>query len=478
MISRAANQDEVIGGKYFVQKDQRFALLLAQSHLDPAVYGETARDFVPERMLDENFERLMKEYPDCWKPFGIGVRACIGRPFAWQEAILVVAVLLQNFDFVLDDPSYELKYKQTLTTKPKNFYMRAILRDGQTATEMEHRLAQAAKPTTQPTSSSNVAAQQAGSAAGKQANGTGGRPMSIFYGSNTGTCESLAQRLATDAASHGFEAKVVEAMDVATAALPTDRPVVIITASFEGQPPDNAASFCDWLKSLKTNELQGVSYAVYGCGHHDWTHTFHQVPKFVDRTMDARGASRLCEKGLTDVAQGNMFTDFEQWEDDVFWPAIEAQYGTAGAAVNDDTTSLSESLSVQFSSPRSSTLRQDVKEATVVDERLLTQPGAAPKRHIEIQLSDGVTYKAGDYLAVLPVNSKENINRVLRQFQLSWDSHITIASDRWTALPTGTPVPVYDVLGAYVELSQPATKRVSQVSASTVVGPAANELRT
>jgi cytochrome P450/NADPH-cytochrome P450 reductase len=177
--------------------------------------------------------------------------------------------------------------------------------------------------------------------------------------------------------------------------------------------------------------------------------------------MEVHGASRVCETGLTDVAQGNMFTDFEQWEDDVFWPAIEAKYGTAGATVSDDATPLLDSLDVQFSSPRSSTLRQDVKEATVVDERVLTEPGAAPKRHIEVELPDGVAYKAGDYLAVLPVNSKENINRVLRQFQLSWDSHITIGSDRWTALPTGTPVPVYDVLGAYVELSQPATKRVS-----------------
>ena len=459
MVSRAVNQDDVIGGKYFVEKDQRFALLLAQSHLDPTVYGDTAKDFVPERMLDENFERLMKEYPDCWKPFGTGVRACIGRPFAWQEAVLVMAMLLQNFDFVLDDPSYELRYKQTLTTKPKDFYMRAILRDGQTATEMEHRLSKDA-PSNVQASGHSKAARQACPSAAKQGDRAGGKPMSIFYGSNTGTCESLAQRLATDAASHGFEATVVEPMDAATKKLPTDRPVVIITASFEGQPPDNAASFCGWLEGLEANELQGVSYAVYGCGHHDWTQTFHKVPKVVDRTMEARGALRICEMGLTDVARGDMFTDFEQWEDDVFWPAVEAQYGTTSMILDNDVSSLLDSLDIQFSSPRSSTLRQDVKEATVVAEAVLTSPGAAPKKHMEIQLADGMAYKAGDYLAVLPVNSKESIQRVLRQFQLSWDSHITIGSDRWTALPTGTPVPVYDVLGAYVELAQPATKRV------------------
>ncbi|KAK3290376.1 cytochrome P450 [Chaetomium fimeti] len=452
IFARAAKEDTVIGGKYFVAKDQRFALLLAESHLDPAVYGETAKDFVPERMLDESFERLTKEYPDCWKPFGTGMRACIGRPFAWQEAVLVMAMLLQNFNFVLDDPSYELHYKQTLTTKPKDFYMRAVLRDGQTATELERRLAGDATPSKQPNGHSRTTAPKA-ALSGET------KPMSIFYGSNTGTCESLAQRLATDAASHGYAATVVDPMDTATESLPTDRPVVIITASFEGQPPDNAAKFCTWLKSLKANELQNVSYAVFGCGHHDWTQTFHQVPKLVGQTMKARGASPVCDMGLTDAAQGDMFTDFEQWEDDVFWPAIEAKYGAADGAPEADETVNSDSLDVQFSSPRSSTLRQDVKEATVLAERVLTAAGSSPKKHMEVQLPDGVTYKVGDYLAVLPVNSKDSISRVMRQFKLSWDSHITIGSDRWTALPTGTPVPVYDVLGSYVELSQPATKR-------------------
>ncbi|KAK4244447.1 cytochrome P450 [Corynascus novoguineensis] len=451
MIGRQAKQDEVIGGKYHVEKDQRFAVLLAQAHLDPVVYGDTARDFIPERMLDGNFERLMKEYPDCWKPFGTGMRACIGRPFAWQEAVLVMAMLLQNFDFVLHDPNYTLHYKQTLTTKPKDFYMRAILRDGLTATELEHRLAGDVASTAKLNGNSKPTAQKSSPREGK--------PMSIFYGSNTGTCESLAQRLASDAASHGYAASVVEPLDTATQRLPTDRPVVIITASFEGEPPDNAAKFCSWLKSLKDNELHGVSYAVFGCGHHDWTQTFHHVPKLVDQTMTDCGASPICDKGLTDVAEGNMFTDFEQWEDDVFWPAMEARYGTTVEVAENDDAVNPDSLDIQFSSPRSSTLRQDVKEATVVEEKVLTAPGAPPKKHIEIQLPEGITYNVGDYLAVLPVNSKDSINRVMRHFKLSWDSHITIGSDRWTSLPTGTPVPVYDVLGSYVELSQPATKR-------------------
>ena len=38
-------------------------------------------------------------------------------------------MLLQNFNFRFDDPSYQLEIKQTLTLKPRNFFMHATLRD-------------------------------------------------------------------------------------------------------------------------------------------------------------------------------------------------------------------------------------------------------------------------------------------------------------------------------------------------------------
>ncbi|KAK1775755.1 cytochrome P450 [Copromyces sp. CBS 386.78] len=448
MIGVESKEDTTIGGgKYEIPKGQTFALLFAKSQVDPAVFGDTANDFMPERMLDENFERLNKEFPDFWKPFGNGMRACIGRPFAWQEALLVMAVCLQNFNFMPEDPNYTLQYKQTLTTKPKGFYMRAMLRDGMSALDLERRLSGeliAPKP---------AQSQQTSKKSGE------GKPISIYYGSNTGTCETFAQRLASDAEAHGFTATIIDSLDAANQNLPKDRPVIFITASYEGQPPDNAALFVGWLESLTGNELEGVQYAVFGCGHHDWAQTFHRIPKLVDNTVAERGGDRICSLGLADAAKGEMFTDFEQWEDEVFWPAMEEKYKVSKK--EDDTEALFQSgITVNFSKPRSSTLRQDVQEAVVVDAKTITAPGAPPKRHIEIQLSsDSGAYRSGDYLAVLPINPKETVNRVMRRFQLAWDTNITIEASRQTTLPTGVPVPVYDVLGAYVELSQPATKK-------------------
>jgi cytochrome P450/NADPH-cytochrome P450 reductase len=140
-FSVEAYEDTLLAGKYLVRKGEPVTAFLAKAHVDPVVYGEDALEFKPERMSDENFERLNKEFPNCWKPFGNGKRACIGRPFAWQEALLCMAMLFQNFNFTTADPSYKLKIQQTLTIKPKDFYIRASLRHDMTPTELEQALA-------------------------------------------------------------------------------------------------------------------------------------------------------------------------------------------------------------------------------------------------------------------------------------------------------------------------------------------------
>lgn len=115
------------------------------------------------------------------------------------------------------------------------------------------------------------------------------KPMSIFYGSNTGTCEALAQTLANAASGHGYNARVA-ALDSATDALPRSQPVVIITASYEGEPPDNAARFIQWLGNLKGSEVEGVQYAVFGCGHRKFalSRTFSRANRTCGRSFVIR----------------------------------------------------------------------------------------------------------------------------------------------------------------------------------------------
>lgn len=174
---------------------------------------------------------------------------------------MVMAMLFQNFNFIAHDPDYKLKIKQTLTVKPKDFYIRAVLRDGMTATTLEHRLAGTNPPPKATTSTNDTKAANA-------SEGNNKISINIYYGSNTGTCEALSQRLASSAAEHGFKAGVIDVMDAAVQSLEKDVPSIFITASYEGQPSDNAALFVSWLESLKGKEMENVPFAVFGCGNY------------------------------------------------------------------------------------------------------------------------------------------------------------------------------------------------------------------
>ena len=87
-------------------------------------------------------------------------------------------------------------------------------------------------------------------------------------------------------------------------------------------------------------------------------------------------------------------------------------------------------------------------------------------RHVEIQLPKGQTYRAGDYLAVLPTNAVEVVYRVLKRFQLTTDTHIKIQSSTETFFPTNYPISAFDILSGYVELAQPISKKQVETLAS------------
>jgi len=431
----------LIDGRYLVKKDESCVVLLKHTHRDKEIFGEDADEFRPERMLDENFNKLP---PGAFKPFGNGQRACIGRNFALQEATLMLVMLLQNFNLVLDDPSYELQFKQTLTMKPKNFKIRASLREGLTPITLQQRLLYGT-----PTSST----EQARKESTRVVDTAQLKPLTILYGSNAGTCANLAQLLAAHAPSHGFNALTVECLDAVVEKVPGDNPVAFITTSYEGQPTDNAKLFFSWLEKSPAKVLDGVKYAVYGLGHHDWATTFHKIPKVLDAMLEQAGGQRLLPLHLEDVGASEIFSTFETWEDETFWPTLEEKYGITNAR---QVTHGADELDAKLLSMRTTTLRDYVSEARVVNSRILTAPGEPVKKHLEIQLPANTSYQVGDYLLILPTNPRVTVERVLKRFRVSHNAQVdgvTGVSEKFSA-PT-----LIEVIESFVELSHPASKK-------------------
>ena len=125
------------------------------------------------------------------------MRACIGRPFAWQEAALVLASVFSRFDVYFADPGYTLEIKQALTIKPKGLRVRvAPRRRGGAGVAVGGRVSKPLK----------VLGEEkvAGTARTDDVTlETPKKPLYVLYGSNTGTSEAFAGRIASEAVLHG-----------------------------------------------------------------------------------------------------------------------------------------------------------------------------------------------------------------------------------------------------------------------------------
>jgi cytochrome P450/NADPH-cytochrome P450 reductase len=112
--------ETVVGGRYRITRDQPVMLLTAMLHRDPSVWGADAEEFNPDHFSPE---AQAQRPANAFKPFGNGQRACIGRQFAMQEAILVLGMILQRFELI-DHKHYQLAIKETLTQKPDDFIIK------------------------------------------------------------------------------------------------------------------------------------------------------------------------------------------------------------------------------------------------------------------------------------------------------------------------------------------------------------------
>ncbi|MCY7764503.1 bifunctional P-450/NADPH--P450 reductase [Bacillus inaquosorum] len=454
-------EDTVIGGKYPITTKDRISVLIPQLHRDRDAWGEDAEEFRPER-----FEHQDQVPHHAYKPFGNGQRACIGMQFALHEATLVLGMVLKYFTLI-DHENYELDIKQTLTLKPGDFRIRVQTRN-QEAIHADVPAAEKAAPDEQKEKTETK---------GASVIGLNNRPLLVLYGSDTGTAEGVARELADTASLHGVRTEVAPLNDQ-IGKLPQEGAVVIVTSSYNGKPPSNAGQFVQWLQEIKPGELEGVHYAVFGCGDHNWASTYQYVPRFIDEQLAEKGATRFSPRGEGDVS-GDFEGQLDEWKKSMWSDAIKA----FGLELNENADKERSTLSLQFvrglgESPLARSY--EAAHASIAENRELQSANSdRSTRHIEIALPPDVEYREGDHLGVLPRNSQTNVSRILHRFGLKGTDQVTLSASGRSAghLPLGRPVSLQDLLSYSVEVQEAATRaQIRELAAFTVCPPHKREL--
>ncbi|HEY2210635.1 MAG TPA: flavodoxin domain-containing protein, partial [Bradyrhizobium sp.] len=294
-------------------------------------------------------------------------------------------------------------------------------------------------------------------------------PLLVLYGSNLGTAEELATRVADLAEVNGFATKLAP-LDDYVGKLPEQGGVLMFCASYNGAPPDNATQFVKWLGSdLPKDAFSKVRYAVFGCGNSDWAATYQSIPRRIDERLAAHGGRSVYARGEGD-ARGDLDGQFESWF------AKLAPLATREFGIDSSFSRSAEDEPLYKIEPVApSAVNAVVALGGVAPMKILANSELQNKdgvhasqrstRHILVQLPSDVIYRVGDHLSVVPRNDPALVDSVARRFGfLPADQiRLRVAEGRRAQLPVGDAVSVGRLLTDFVELQQVATRKQIQI---------------
>ena len=224
-------------------------------------------------------------------------------------------------------------------------------------------------------------------------------PLLIAFGSQSGNAESLAKRLAREAAGRGFAARAAGLDSLQPADLVKDKNVLLITSTWgEGEMPDNAASFWDAINQNGSSpKFDGVQYSVLALGDKNYGDTFCLAGKKLDTRLAELGAKRIVDRVDCDVD----FDDLaKEWSKNAF--------SILGAAKPSETSDVSDSSDTAWS-------KKKPFPAKLLQNTNLNVTGSSKDtRHIAFSLTgSGLTYEVGDALGVFVQNCPEVVDSVI-----------------------------------------------------------------
>lgn len=243
--------------------------------------------------------------------------------------------------------------------------------------------------------------------------------LSVVYGSQTGNARRVAEQLAGQAEAAGLSVRLLRAGAYPLRELAQERHlVVVISSQGDGDPPDDAIGFMEFLGGRRAPKLGQLKFAVLGLGDSSY-------PKYcaVSRALDARlielGASRFAALGEADV-------DFAEVAQTWSAGVLEAASVTLAAVPPARTAS---SLHVVSASAHS---RDKPFGAVVLDNQSIVARGSdRDVRHIELSLEgSGLSYEPGDALGVWPRNPSSLVDQWLDALKLDGTREVEYAGRR------------------------------------------------
>lgn len=275
-------------------------------------------------------------------------------------------------------------------------------------------------------------------------------PLTILFGSQTGTAEGLARRAAKEAGRRGFAASVLDMAQTNASQLANTANVLVITSTYgDGEPPDSAKALHAALQAADALALGALRFSVCALGDKNYAQ-FCQCGRDFDAFLERRGARRVLARVECDVEYE---ADFTTWLD----AALSAFPGGAAPAANPTPDVVSEDAPSASSAAYS---RSHPFPAPLLAVRRLTAATSAKEvNHVELSLAgSNLRYEAGDALGVYPHNCPQLVADVLAA--LGCDGEEAVAA------PGGGEVPLRRALTEFYDLGRPTAELLARLGSS------------
>ncbi len=257
--------------------------------------------------------------------------------------------------------------------------------------------------------------------------------MTILYGSQTGNGRAIAEELKQNAVSRGFAVNLFSLADYRPANIKRETLISLVVSTHgEGDPPDDAELFHEFLLSGKAPQLKQLKYSLLALGDSSYVN-FCQTGRDLDARLSELGATRFVPTLECDL-------DYDEavaaWADDVLQALPDVLDSVPGVP------------RLHAVKPPAVYSRHRPFEAVVLTNQKITGANSTKDvRHMELSLEgSGLTYEPGDSLAVIADNPPQLIEELLETLGFSGDEEVEVQGAAFT---------IRDALRAKLEITVP-----------------------
>ncbi|WML26508.1 assimilatory sulfite reductase (NADPH) flavoprotein subunit [Neobacillus sp. OS1-33] len=278
------------------------------------------------------------------------------------------------------------------------------------------------------------------------------KDVTILFGSQTGNAQGLAKTAGKKLEGEGFQVTIQSMSDFKANNLKKVQNLLIVASTHgEGDPPDNALSFHEFLHGKRAPKLENLRYSVLALGDSSYEF-FCQTGKDFDTRLGELGGTRLYPRFDCDLDYDEPAAE---WLAGVLNGLNEAVGGSA----------VPESEPAQASQLVESTYsRTNPFKAEVLENINLNGRGSNKEtRHLELSLEgSGLTFEPGDSLGIYPANDPELVQLLLEE--MNWDPEQQV-----TVSKKGEVLTLQDALLSHFEittLTKPLLEKAAPLSAN------------